>query len=627
MKTTNLIYELNDRPRFSKLLVYSFQMLLAILAATIAVPTIIGLPAQIPAAILGAGVGTIVYVLFTKGKSPVMLSSSFAFLSAFPTAIAFGYMGIVLGGLFAGLIYVIIAIVIKFVGTRWIDKLLPPVIIGPVVALIGLSLATSAMGDITKASGSGQSYNLLGLLCGLVAFFTIVIISNQNKKPGLKLIPFVIGIAAGYLLASIFTAFGNAFNVDYLKIINWDPLVNNFKNLSVTSFLDYPRVAFVEGLKELITGQPSNAVILAHAQNLANDTETAHLFADFIKGGGQFTEAYIVQIKAILGTQYMPQIVNGVGVAQVALAFCPIAFVTLAEHLADHKNISRIIGKDLINDKPGLHRTLLGDGVGSIAGTAVGVCPNTTYGESVACVAMTRNASVITTITTAIMCVILSFLTPFNKLLATIPSCVMGGVCLTLYGFIAVSGLRMFKDIDLDNNVNLMTVSSILIAGIGGLAIKIPYLINGDGSISKTIDITSIATALLLGIATYQIASRLSKRHLGVVKEVNQAVKTEDYFRAYLKSFSPDVLSQAVMTFGFMYENVDFAAATLSNFMRNKIQLSLLNLDELKSLITLFKVPGYKDSLKKADCVDLIYDFCFKVDQETVKSIVGQEIN
>lgn len=584
MKPSNLVYDLNDKPKFGKLVLYSFQMLLAILAATIAVPQIIGLPAQIPAAILGAGVGTLVYVLFTKGKSPVMLSSSFAFLSAFPAAIAFGYMGIVLGGLFAGIIYVIIALIIKFVGTKWIDKLLPPVIIGPVVALIGLSLAGSAMGDITRTNGSGQPYNLVALLCGLVAFFVIVIISNQSKKPGLKLIPFVIGILAGYALASIFTVIGNATNVEYLKIIDWSDLVENFKEIKITSFLDYPRIALVEGIKELVTGNFSQAMQDLGAQQL-----------------------------------------TGIGVAQIALAFCPIAFVTLAEHIADHKNISRIVGRELLKD-PGLHRTLLGDGVGSIAGTAAGICPNTTYGESVACVALTGNASVITTITTAIMCIILAFIVPFNKALATIPSCVMGGVCLTLYGFIAVSGLRMFKDIDLDNNVNLMTVSSILIAGIGGLAIMIPYKFDDQGNVAATINITAIATALILGIVTYNIAKKVSGVKKTKVKELNEAFKAEDNLRVYLKTYSHDDLVKALSKFGFVHENIEFTTAMLSNLLRSEAQLNLLGHEDLLYLINIFEFNGYKKGMKKVQLIKLIKTNCFRIDKDPVKKITGQEI-
>ncbi|MBQ5884069.1 MAG: uracil-xanthine permease, partial [Clostridia bacterium] len=206
----NLVYDIKDKPKVSQLIVLALQQLLAILAATIAVPTIIGLPTQIPAAILGAGVGTLVYQLFTKFKSPVFLGSSFAFLSSLGVAVAYGYCGIILGSVVAGLVYVAIAIVIHFVGTNWVDKLMPPVIIGPTVALIGLSLAGSAMGDIVRANSSVtySSYNLISLLCGLVAFFVIIICSTQKKYKMAKLIPFILGIVAGYAVATIFTVIG-----------------------------------------------------------------------------------------------------------------------------------------------------------------------------------------------------------------------------------------------------------------------------------------------------------------------------------------------------------------------------------------------------------------------------------
>ena len=179
----NLIFDIHDKPKFGQLIVFAFQQLLAILAATIAVPTIIGLPTQIPAAILGAGIGTLVYQLFTRKNSPVFLGSSFAFLNSLGVGLAYGYCGIILGSVVAGLVYVVIAIVIHFAGTNWVNKLLPPVIIGPTVALIGLSLAGAAMGDIVKANVAqpNAAYNLVSLFCGLVAFFTIVICSTQKK--------------------------------------------------------------------------------------------------------------------------------------------------------------------------------------------------------------------------------------------------------------------------------------------------------------------------------------------------------------------------------------------------------------------------------------------------------------
>ena len=266
MSANKLIFEVDGKPSFGKLLVFAFQQVLAVLAATIAVPTIIGLPVQIPAAILGAGLGTLVYLVFTKFKSPVVISSSFAFLGALANAVAFGYMGILLGGLFAGLVYVIIAIVIKFAGTKWVEKLMPPVIIGPTVALIGLSLAGAAMGDIVKASASqiNGGYNLIGLLCGLVTFFTVVILSVQNRFKAGRLLPFILGIAAGYAVAAIFTGIGYAANLDYFKVINYSPIIENFQNITLESFLTYPRFALIGGIKELSDGAVSADIVGTH---------------------------------------------------------------------------------------------------------------------------------------------------------------------------------------------------------------------------------------------------------------------------------------------------------------------------------------------------------------------------
>lgn len=480
-----LVYDVHDKPKFGQMLIFALQQVLAILAATIAVPTIIGLPTQIPAAILGAGIGTLVYQLFTKFNSPVFLGSSFAFLSSLGVAIAYGYCGIILGSVVAGLVYVVIALIIHFTGTAWVDKLMPPVIIGPTVALIGLSLAGSAMGDITKANSSTiyGTDNLIALLCGLVAFFTIVICSTQKRVKMARLIPFIIGIGAGYIVASIFTFIGMATGADYLMIVNFDPIVNNFVTADgafkgLSAFINFPKFALLGAIKELTSGNMSTEILAAN--------ENASLL-------------------------------NLGGIAEVVIAFLPVALVVFAEHIADHKNLSSIIDKDLIKE-PGLKRTLLGDGVGSIAGTIFGICPNTTYGESVGCVAITRNASISTITTTAFMCIVLSFISPIMAILQTIPSCVMGGVCLTLYGFIAVSGLKMFKDLDLNDNKNLFVVASILISGIGGLAIRIPYAFAETGEITNVIQITSIATALIIGIVTNAILTKVEKSKFGSEK-------------------------------------------------------------------------------------------------------------
>ncbi len=490
-KNNNLVYDVQDRPPLSKIFIFGFQQLLAIMAATIAVPSIIGLPMQIPAALLGAGIGTIVYLLFTKGKSPVFLGSSFAFLSSLGVALAYGYLGIIVGSLFAGSVYVVLAVIIKFVGTDWVAKLMPPVIIGPTVAIIGLSLAGNAMGDIVSLSGAiidgvlspakvngvwvniHGEYNLVALFCGLVTFFTVVIFSTQKRFKMMKLIPFVLGIAAGYIVATIFTGIGYATKTNYLMIVDWTPLIRNFEEVTVTSFLDYPHFALIEAIKE----------------------------------GSSLT---------------------GAGVAEVAIAFLPVAFVVFAEHIADHKNLGSIIGKDLVGKEPGLSRTLLGDGVGSMVGTVFGICPNTTYGESVGCVAITKNASIVSIWMAAGMCIVLSFLKPIMCVLQTIPSSVMGGVCLTLYGFIAVSGLKMIKDVDLNDNHNLFVVSAILIAGIGGLSIQIPYAVAGNGAVSKVITVTSIATALILGIVTNVILTAVEKSKLGQAAEGEAEVEAKE---------------------------------------------------------------------------------------------------
>lgn len=436
-KQMKLIYGVKDKPKFGQTLVFAFQQLLAILAATIAVPTIVGNGMSSSAALFGAGVGTLVYLLFTKFRSPVFLGSSFAFigpmLSAFAGAASasLGYVGLILGAVFAGLVYVVLAIIVKLAGVNWINKLMPAVVIGPTVSIIGLSLAGNAVGDLQKGNvthmvdgAAVQSASVcLCILCGLVTLATVIICSVFGKKMA-RMIPFIIGIVAGYGLAAILTTIGNLTDTAALQIINFSA----FKNMQW-----YPDFTFIEALKG---------------------------------------------VKEI----------NGAYVASIAVAYVPVALVVFAEHIADHKNLSSIIEQDLL-ENPGLSRTLLGDGVGSMAGAFFGGCPNTTYGESVGCVAISGNASVVTILTTAIMAIVVSFFAPFVTFLSTIPSCVMGGVCIALYGFIAVSGLKMLQPVDLNDNRNLFVASTILITGIGGLSLTF-----------GKVTITTVACALILGI-------------------------------------------------------------------------------------------------------------------------------
>ena len=431
-----MIYDVEDKPPMKENVVFVLQEFLAIIAATILVPVLVDPTGEYlnqAAALIGAGAGTIVYLLFTKFKSPVFLGSSFAFIAPLGLAITCGFFGILIGAFVAALVYVLLALIIKAIGTGWMDKYMPPVVIGPTVALIGFSLAGSAMNNVMGVTGFG-SYNLWCILVGLVTFFVVVLISVKIKGK-LNMFPFVIGIAGGYILASILTGFGNAMDIADLKLISWAKFdtVSNLENW-------VPDLTFV----------------------------------------GLF--------KQDLGSIDVSVVIN------ICVIYFVTAFVVFAEHIGDHKNLGSIIGRDLIND-PGLKRTLPGDGVGSFVGALFGGIPNTTYGESIGCVALSRNASVYTTLYTAIFCIAIAFLYPFVVLVGTIPACVVGGICIALYGFISVSGLRMFRDIDLNDSANLYVVASIFICGIGALTFN---FIIGD----YNIDIGGIAAALIIGIVT-----------------------------------------------------------------------------------------------------------------------------
>lgn len=435
-----LVYDIHDKPPIRKNLVYAFQQVLAIMAATLLVPVLVNSGSGTeymsqPAALCGAGFGTLFYLLMTQFKSPVFLGSSFAFIAPLIGATAFGFMGIFLGAVFAGLVYVLIAVIIKATGSGWVNKLLPPVVIGPTVALIGLSLCGSAVNNLTNTASSADGYSLVHILVGLLAFFITVFASVKGSK-GMKLVPFIIGILGSYAIALALTFIGKSSGNEALQIIN----LSAFDGMKV---FEVPEFTFL----------------------------------------GMFEEG--------------ASKISGIGdVFNVFMLFAPVAFVVLAEHIADHKNLGSVINRDLITD-PGLDKTLLGDGLGSVVGAFFGGCPNTTYGESVGCVAITGNASISTIFITAIYCIILSFFQPFVAFVNSIPSCIVGGVCIALYGFIAVSGLKMLQPVDLNDNRNLFVVAAILVCGIGGLELRL-------GSVT----ISAIATALIVGILVNVLFNR-----------------------------------------------------------------------------------------------------------------------
>jgi uracil permease len=425
---------------------------------------------------LGAGMGTIVYILITRRKSPVFVGSSFAFIKSMLAAfaggvsMALGWLGLIIGAAFAGLVYVVLGIAVKVAGVNWLNKLMPPVVIGPTVSIIGLSLAGSAISDLMKGdvvreittfaialtNGTPKIVEQAGtqmigspwiaLLCGLITLFVTMLCSIYGNRT-VRLIPFIIGILSGYAVAAVLTMIGSACGIDALKIIDFSVFPNYMlaDGFSIQTFLRVPEMTFLKAFGAL----------------------------------NELSWSYVLTI---------------------LVAYVPVAFVAFAEHIADHKNLSSIIEKDLTKD-PGLDKTLLGDGIGSMAGAFFGGCPNTTYGESIGCVAITKNASVITVTYAAFLSILVAFVSPLVAFLDSIPPCVMGGVCMTLYGFIAVSGLKMLQPVDLNDNRNLFVASVILISGVGGLSLTFATS-KGD------ITITTVACALILGIVTNLIVRK-----------------------------------------------------------------------------------------------------------------------
>ncbi len=508
-----LIYDIGDKPALRKTIVFAFQQMIAIMAATLLVPILMTgfdqtgtLKFDPAAALCGAGIGTLVYLFFTKRRSPVFLGSSFTFLGAYAAVIGmnYGYLGVMIGIAFAGLVYVVIALIIKMTGSGWVNKLMPAVIIGPIVALIGLSLSGTATGWMSTngnnavttntmyvseqayteengvitlnmseeaaaideegklvlsngaysiKSSTTNPYSLVTICVGVFTFLAIVFVSIKGTK-GMKLIPFIIGIAAGYVLALILTLIGRATDTASLQILSFDAFESAFKPFKFTSILDYPKFTFIKAIQE-------------YGKNAANAK------------------------------------LDGSAIANIAITFVPIGIVELAQHIADHKNLSNIVNRDLITD-PGLDKTLLGDGVGSIVGGIFGGAANTTYGESIGCVAITGNASIVSILGAAIGCMVLSFFTPFVAFINSIPKCVMGGACIAMYGFIAVSGLQMLKNVDLGNSKNLFVVAAILVVGIGGLTLEFGSNAITGGSF---LSISALATAFIVGVITNLIVN------------------------------------------------------------------------------------------------------------------------
>ena len=406
------------KPSTGRLILLSFQHVFAMFSATVLVPMLTGLPISV--ALFASGVGTLIYILCTKARVPIYLGSSFAYIEyicavAVYTTLETGEkvissFGPALTGLiFVGLIYIIVALLIKFFGTKWLNKLLPPIVIGPMIMVIGLGLSGSAIGNTGMVIGGDWRAIVVTFATLLIVAFTAIL-----SKGFFKVIPFLIGIIGGYLVAVILNFVPNGDNV----------------------LIDFT------ALKEVIT-HPSQWFSLPKFSIVGwKDQE---LF------GG------ITMYKANFGA---------------LLTVIPLAFATICEHIGDHEVLGKITNKNYLED-PGLSRTLMGDGIATAFAGMIGGPANTSYGENTSVVGMTKVGSVWVTGLAAILAILLSFCNVFTTLIATIPAAVMGGVCLILYGFIASNGLRTLLDskIDLTSTRNLIIISVMLVVGIGGAAI------------------------------------------------------------------------------------------------------------------------------------------------------------
>lgn len=463
-KNPNLLLDVDEFPKKKgQAIILAIQHVLAMFVACVTVPLIVfsgytvdigGTPyaltsLMLPPTLVSAGIGTIFYLCVTKFKSPVFLASSFAYMTAMSEAIKVDAVQtgqvnlwiLPVGMAIVALIYCLVALFIKLFGVNWLNKLLPPIVVGPIIMVIGLSLAGSAISNLTTSAGTGDSYNWMAILSGLVAMIVTALCAHYGKKT-VSLIPFLIGMGSGYVFAVIVTLIGfYGCGNDYFHVVNFQPLIDNFKEISFTSFLDYPKFLFLVG------AQSESVVPLSWS-----------------------------------------------AVGQAFIIFGPVSLVTICEHIGDHKNLSGILERDLLTE-PGLARTLIGDGVATgLSGIMCGAA-NTTYGENVAVVGVTKIASTKVVLLAAIFSVLLGFVSPLMALTETIPGCVTGGVSMILYGFIAASGVKMLinDQIDMGITKNIFTASVILVAGIGGLVFSFAI---GD----TTVSITSISVAMILGI-------------------------------------------------------------------------------------------------------------------------------
>lgn len=405
-----LLLDVKDKPDLGTGILLSFQHVFAMFGATILVPILTGYPVSV--ALFASGVGTIIYCLFTKFSVPVYLGSSFAYITAVVTAVtAMGgdISGAQTGLILVGIIYFVVALLIKFIGKAWIDKLLPPIVIGPMIVVIGLGLASSAVTNAGFVEGGDFKMIIVALFTFLITAFI-----STKAKGFFKIIPFLCGITLGYILACI------------LGIVDFTPImtvINEGKWIALPEFA------------------------LPFSTN------------------GYFKE-----------WTFNPTL-------PAALAMLPIAFVTISEHIGDHTVLSRICGKNFLKE-PGLDRTLMGDGVATAVSAFLGGPANTTYGENTGVIGMTKIASVYVTFGAACIAIVISLFPIISAVIETIPSCVLGGMSILLYGVIASNGLKVLIDnqVNFGSQRNLIIASAMLVIGLGGAIFPIGNIISLSGT-------------------------------------------------------------------------------------------------------------------------------------------------
>ena len=408
--TVDLLLDVDQRPSAGKGILLSFQHVFAMFGATILVPLILGMPVSV--ALFASGVGTLIYMISTGFKVPVYLGSSFAFITAMSLAmkemggdVSAAQTGVIL----TGLVYVLVAASVRFAGTKWIDKLLPPIIIGPMIIVIGLGLANSAVTNAGLVADGNWKNALVAVVTFLIAAFI-----NTKGKGFLRIIPFLFAIIGGYIFAVT------------LGLVDFTPVLK------------------------------------------ANWFEIPGFYLPFSTGGA-FKEYNLY---------FGPE----------TIAILPIAIVTISEHIGDHTVLSQICGRQFLKE-PGLHRTLLGDGIATSVSAFLGGPANTTYGENTGVIGMTRIASVSVIRNAAFIAIALSFLGKFTALISTIPSAVLGGMSILLYGVIASNGLKVLikERVDFSQMRNLIIASAMLVLGLGGAILKVgPVTLSGTALSAMT---------------------------------------------------------------------------------------------------------------------------------------------